>query len=132
MKTKLLIGIVLLVVLACTGITSANVWGCTPGYWKNHVALWPADISEVIAPNTPDTYLETLYYHGGNGEAGALRILNRAATAARLNDYQFGDAYPCYYTWRALYGEAVSSHDRATIIRNAAVIDACNNNGCPL
>ena len=78
-----LIGIVLTVTLVFVGVVSAEEYGCSPGYWKNHDS-WPGRISQewtfgvnLNGDQTQDTLLDTLKYKGGPGIDGAKRILLR-------------------------------------------------------
>jgi hypothetical protein len=129
--------------------------GCTPGYWKHpDIHPWPSDaalpgddffVGQRLTPDADldgdgddDTYLDSLWYKGGNGVDGAMRILYRAATAAYLNEMAFDEDFTCgaegsvYGEWYELYLEGYLSEDRDTIIENAELIDECNNSFCPL
>jgi len=135
-----LAGIVLMVALASVGVASAcEGWGCTPGFWKNHPEAWPdsaippeqlTGLGDVDGDGDPDTYIDMLGYKGGPGVDGARKILLRAATAAYLNQYAFGEDFTCSDDWFDLYVEAFLSGDRATMIANANLIDDCNNSIC--
>lgn len=75
--------------------------GCTPGFWKNHLAAWPAgyspnqlvstyfDLSSVptncqaFDKNTL-TLLQALSLQGGKSPCGAIETLLRAAVSALL------------------------------------------------
>lgn len=121
--------------------------GCTPGYWKQsqHLGSWeptgyaPADTldpafgySEYYGYGT-DSLLDALGFRGGGGDAGAARILFRAATAALLNathpdvDYQYSADY--------IVGEVeyATGYGRDAMLELAEQLDAWNNRGyCPL
>ncbi|HEY0604598.1 MAG TPA: hypothetical protein VGD58_16895 [Herpetosiphonaceae bacterium] len=119
--------------------------GCTPGYWKNHLAAWsqtgyaPAQTLE-SAFDVPDalgidntTLAQALGFGGGSGVAGGARILLRAGVAALLNGAHSGVAYP--YTANRVIADvnaALASNDRATMLALATTLDNANNGGCPL
>lgn len=121
--------------------------GCTPGYWKNHPDTWNAPFTPDLpmwkafdfAPGTDldgdgheDTLLDALDYGGGTDLVGAQRILLRAATAAALNDAEFGPAYfyPGPVRWDTI--QALKTGDRDTLLALAEVFDYWNNTLCPL
>lgn len=118
--------------------------GCTPGYWKNHLAAWAGTgfspsqtVSSVFtganANQASATLLQALGFGGGPGVDGAEQILLRAAVAALLNsaspdvDYALTTAQVI-----AQVNAALASDNRATILALAAQLDAYNNMGCPL
>ncbi len=120
--------------------------GCTPGYWKNHLADWPPtgyDPSETVSSvfNVPvcvdelggDTLLEALEYDGGDGTVGAARILLRAGVAAVLNAAHPDVNYP--HTVGEVISDvnnALGSCDRDTMLSLATELDRDNNLWCPL
>jgi hypothetical protein len=79
---------------------TAEIYGCTPGYWKNHTDRW-IDYSPIttlgsvfdpgtlyptaMAPYAGTTLIEALEFPGGSGVEGAKRILFRAAVSSVLN-----------------------------------------------
>jgi hypothetical protein len=115
--------------------------GCTPGYWKNHLASWPPTgfstgqaLTSVFGPNAlPGTLLEALSFGGGPGVTGAKQILLRAAVAALLNaaspdvDYTRTTAQVI-----AAVNTALASDDRGVILALATALDTDNNLGCPI
>ena len=120
--------------------------GCTPGYWKNHLADWPPtgyDPSQNVSSvfNVPacvdelagDTLLTALNYGGGDGIVGAARILLRAGVAAVLNAAHPGVNYP--HTVGEVVNvvnQALASCDRDTMLSRATDLDRDNNLWCPL
>lgn len=134
--------------------------GCTPGYWKvqQHFDSWqeakPSSLFtakfgiEGTAPAPLDglTFVQALQGGGGDGLAGARKILARAATAAWLNAaYDAPDGSAMLFPWRrnttGFNGEpalvptvraAITGTDRAAMLELAAWLDADNNLGCPL
>jgi hypothetical protein len=115
--------------------------GCTPGFWKNHLAAW------LVSPNTTletvfnvpdslgmdnDTLLEALNFGGGPGVDGAAQILFRAAAAAYLNSLNPSIHYPLT-TAQVIsqVNSALASGDRATMLSLASSLDQKNNLGCP-
>jgi len=116
--------------------------GCTPGFWKNHIDLWPAGIlpTDTIGdyftgaePYADTTLLEALSFDGGNGLNGAKRVLLRAAVAALLNsaspdvDYVMSTAEVI-----DAVNAALASNSRSTMLALARELDEANNAGCPL
>lgn len=132
--------------------TAIGEEGCTPGYWKNHTDNWleteEGDISyatderfgDVFDVDYDVTLLDALQGGGGNGLAGAKRILARAATAAILNAAHEGLGYPLS-RWNdtdegpaiiASVQDAWDSGSRTELLDLAAYFDSLNNWGCPL
>jgi hypothetical protein len=121
-------------------------FGCTLGYWKNHLASWPAtgyspqdSVGAVFAGTTPwpdvatSSLLDALKFGGGKGVEGAVRNLMKQAVAALLNATHPNVAYPL--TWGEVISRvdgALASNDRQTILRLAEMLDRDNNLGCPL
>lgn len=106
MKKLNVLGLVFLFSFAFMAQTTyANVRGCTPGYWKNHLEQWVyytpemtlAQAFECLTPGQEwfwpaqlsdlgdDTLLEALNYKGGPGIEGAARNMLRQSVAALLN-----------------------------------------------
>ena len=140
MNIKLL-GVVLLIALASVGVASAcEGWGCTPGYWKHpEIHPWPSSayepddnllVGDLNGDSDPDTYLDSLWYKGGNDIDGAKRILLRASTAAYLNQIAFGEDFTCSEDWYSLFYDVYYFGDRHAMIDAAAQIDECNNSIC--
>lgn len=115
--------------------------GCTPGYWKNHLASWSLDPSTPVtaffgpvpAELSGMTLLDALQGGGGPGVVGGARILLRAAVAGLLNANNGGVAYP----WSQAdvinqTNAALASGNRNTMIGLGDTIDGLNNSGCPL
>jgi hypothetical protein len=118
--------------------------GCTPGYWKNHVASWQGftPVQTVVSVFTQSaaypaiagaTLLQALQFPGGPGVEGGARNLLRAAVAALLNSASSGVDYP-RTTAQVItqVNVALASGDRAAMLALAAALDADNNRGCPL
>jgi hypothetical protein len=128
---------------SATVTVCADFDGCTPGFWKNHLAAWgptgyaPSDtVGSVFTGSSPyntNTLLQALKFDGGSGLLGAKRILLRVAVAAVLNashpdvDYAFTEAEVI-----ADVNAALASGSRATILALAAELDEANNAGCSL
>lgn len=101
--------------------------GCTPGFWKNHLALWPApytpgtDFDTTFGTNyfTPDITLRTALNLGGGG----VNKLARHGTAALLNAAS-GINYP--YTVAQVIALVQGG------VGNADTLAAANELGCPL
>ena len=121
--------------------------GCTPGYWKNHVGSWvptghhPTDTlgslfssaSSINADFAAKTLGQALRFKGGNGIAGAARILTRIATASVLNASHPGvDFGASEAEVVAAVNAALDSLNRDTMLALAGDLDAANNAGCPL
>jgi hypothetical protein len=118
--------------------------GCTPGYWKNHVAAWAGTgyspnqlVSSVFtganAMQANKTLLQALNFGGGSGVDGAEQTLLRAAVASLLNAAHSGVDFSM--TTAEIISQvnaALATDNRATILALAATLDAANNEGCPL
>jgi hypothetical protein len=131
---------------------TGEVYGCTPGYWKNHQDRWvptgyttSATLVSVFGVNAPaGTLLDALYFPGGPGVAGGKQILLRAAVASLLNMAHPDVAFtvPAYGGLPAITSTAglISSvstalgGSRGTMLALASQLDAANNavNSCPL
>lgn len=90
----------------------ANEVGCTPGYWKNHPAVWPTPYSPgtlltTVFPGMNTTFvdgssldltgltmMDALDFDGGPTVADAAKLLLKAAVAAILNS-----AHPLVGGW---------------------------------
>lgn len=103
--------------------------GCTPGFWKNHPAVWasppsPADELDVyfdfpsaLADFRDDTMMQALGYPGGPGVSGATRILMRAAVAAYLNaDHPYVESAIGKVAVVNAVNAALATQNRATIL----------------
>jgi hypothetical protein len=120
--------------------------GCTPGYWKNHLASWagtgysPTSLVSAVfsganAGQAGATLLQALNFGGGPGVDGAERILLRAAVASLLNashpsvDFEMSASEVI-----SQVSTALASNNRATILALATTLDDANNadQGCPL
>lgn len=118
--------------------------GCTPGYWKNHLAAWgsvspSAKVNSVFSGAYLDSKLgnaslkDALSFKGGSPLAGAQQILLRAAVAAYLNASSAGVDYPL--TTQQVIDQvnaALNTTDRSYVIDTASQLDSFNNLGCPL
>lgn len=126
-------------------LDTLELYGCSPGFWKNHLYLWPEqfapsdligdvfDVSVVPELGTM-TLAEALGGGGGPGLYGAARILLRAATAAVLNEATYGANFPPYPSVAALIAavnDVLALQDRALILDLADQLDQVNNLGCP-
>jgi hypothetical protein len=119
--------------------------GCTPGYWKNHLASWgPTGYSPGqslgsvfsvagLGSLSSDSLLTALSYGGGSSLVDAKRILLRAAVAALLNaahpdvDYAMSEAEII-----AEVNAELTSGTRSSILELKDELDAANNAGCPI
>jgi len=119
--------------------------GCSPGYWKNHAASWPATgyatgstVGSLFTASAwpavdGSTLLAALDFGGGPGAEGAARNLLRAGVAALLNAAHPAVDYPM--TSNALLdavNAALAGADRDAMLLVASQLDAANNLGCPL
>lgn len=118
--------------------------GCTPGYWKNHLAAWSPTgysssqlVSSVFsganANQAGKTLLQALNFGGGPGVDGAEKILLRAAVASLLNAAHTGVDFsmtPAQVISQV--SAALATDNRATILALATTLDTENNEGCPL
>ncbi len=120
-------------------------FGCTPGFWKNHIILWPAPYlptdKVVVVFSAASTYpnsiqnatlLQALSFTGGTNINGAAKNLLRAGVAALLNA-QSGFGYPLT-TQEVIddVNEALATHNRTTMLALAKTLDSYNNALCPL
>jgi hypothetical protein len=123
--------------------------GCTPGYWKNHIASWGAQytpamlvgtVFENSAPYNNHTLLQATGLKGGPNVDGAKQILLRAAVPALLNAADTNVSYPLATTDvitdvnAALNPTGTAAEYRAQMIAEATHLDELNNGegGCPL
>lgn len=133
-------------------LSTVELKGCTPGYWKTHSRYGPAP-SDAWPPTTfdPDNLLggiwsnaalyhlhsknllEALNFRGGPGVNGGAQILLRAAAAALLNaahpDVSYGRSTASVI---ADVNAALASQHRSTMLQLADELDQDNNTGCPL
>jgi len=100
--------------------------GCSPGYFKNHTASWPAAYS-------PGQSVASVFSAASAYPSLASQILLRAGVAALLNAESSGIDYP-QTTAQILtaVNNALASGHRATILALASQLDGQNNLGCPL
>jgi hypothetical protein len=83
-------------------IVPCDMFGCTPGFWKNHPLSWPEGIepTDTVGEYFPcvsealagDTLMDALNY-GGNGQYGKEKNLLRIATASLLNSMTWDFPY---------------------------------------
>ncbi len=134
---------------------TSEVYGCTPGYWKNHTDRWvgyswndplsAAFDATHLAPFATNTMLEALNFRGGSGTTGGKQILLRAAVSSLLNmahpDVAFivpeQGSLPALSTAEGLIAaveSALASDDRSSMLALATQLDDANNavNMCPL
>jgi len=128
------------------GTSSPGTQGCSPGYWKNHLASWvdtdfsPTDtvgtvftLPPELASFNSETLLAALGGGGGPGLDGAAQVLLRAAVAAVLNasdpNVQFG---PTPSEVIKEVNQAFATKNRDTILALATKLEKMNNLGCPL
>jgi hypothetical protein len=117
--------------------------GCTPGYWKNHINMWPApyttkttvgsvfDIPDALSSFRNVTLFDALEGGGGPGLNGATTILLRAAVASLLNSgLPDGLGMQLDFTLRDTNNQ-LSSLNRASMLQLAAEFDYWNNLYCP-
>lgn len=106
-----------------TPIETPGGEGCTPGYWKNHLSVWPVspstdfDATFGVDLFSPDITLETAVNLGGGG----VRKLARHGTAAYLNSLS-NISYP-YSTAEVI--ALVQAGDADALV-------LANELGCPL
>ncbi|WP_172623217.1 T9SS type A sorting domain-containing protein [Flavisolibacter ginsenosidimutans] len=126
--------------------------GCTPGFWKNHPAVWPASYSAndlasmyFTFPNGTgsstcnltsfgsQTLMQSLQGGGGPGINGAVTILIRAAVAGLLNAADPRVDYPLSpVQLQNMVNAALATCDRNQILALGTTIDGYNNLGCPI
>jgi hypothetical protein len=119
--------------------------GCTPGYWKNHLASWgptgfaPSQaLSTVFSPTGlgtlgSDTLLGALKYKGGSSLVEKKQILLRAAVASVLNAAHPGVSFGMSAAQViSAVNAALESNDATTVINLATELDKLNNAGCTL
>lgn len=159
-KSFLLAGLVVLASgPAYSGFTYEKE-GCTPGYWKNHLAEWANCINPLTnAPFSPgdtigdvfglfamtgiswpneiydlfqDDLITALKYHGGPGLGGAARIMLRQAVAGLLNSTHSGVFYWIYQYLISHVTSQLSTLDRGAILWGGQYLTYLNEMGCPL
>ncbi len=118
------------------------VWyGCSPGYWKNHVSEWPngyasnIKLSEILdnaGSYERKTLIQALSLKGGTSINGAKEILLRAGIASLLNELAYGDDYPPYDNSEVLIStvDTTLNQNRASMISLASTLDSWNNGYC--
>lgn len=109
--------------------------GCTPGFWKNHPAAWPAPYTPATALNSVFsaapagiTLDDALNYNGSDSSG----ILLRAAVAALLNIVHAGVDYPVVLSDLVLVVNLVLGMDDQIKLLVKDVLDLLNNLGCPI
>ncbi len=118
--------------------------GLSPGYWKTHLADWPAPytpgqtLGSVFA-SSADFDLDgvtlgaALAFKGGNTVAEKAQILLRQAVAAVLNAAHANINYPLTVDEVVeQVNEALDSGDPAVILELAGTLDGYNNLGADL
>jgi hypothetical protein len=120
--------------------------GCTPGFWKNHVARWAGtgltagqttgsvfSAASAFPTLASRTLLQSLQGGGGSGTLGSARTLLRAAVAALLNAAHPNLDYPLSTAdVIAAVNAALASNNRATMLTLATALDNNNQLGCNL
>ena len=134
---------ILITSFAGISVNACVYYGCTPGFWKNHVELWPFPYTpgylfDDVFDDGPDgieTLIAALTAKGGSGVEGAKRILARTAVAALFNSIVFDwgwDGYPLDEAEvKALVNAAFASDDRNTMLTLTQLLDEYNNYGVP-
>lgn len=113
--------------------------GLSPGFWKNHPAMWTApyhgDMTLGAAGFSGSLYqsstmMQALNFGGGSGVAGAQRILFRAAVAALLNAADSDIDYPLTIAQvLSDVNAALATGSRDTMLALAEILDGHNNLG---
>jgi hypothetical protein len=109
--------------------------GCTPGFWKNHVAAWASpydpddDFADFFEDAFPGKTLHQVLELGGGG----LNALGRHTVAALLNaahiDINYGIATP---TGVINAFDAVYEGGKAEYENQKDIFEDFNENGCPI
>ncbi len=94
----------LILVLSVASVLPASagaVEGCSPGFWKNHLEVWPTSpnrlLNEFFGPGAPFFAANFTLWQAVNLKGGGINPLARQAAAAVLNilhnevDYFFED-----------------------------------------
>lgn len=120
--------------------TPAALGGCSHGYWKNHLAEWPAvysastklgdvfDLGPFTAALANVTLSDALDFQGGRTNLDKARILLRNAVAALLNTVKPEITY--YATTAEIVSDvnaALASNDAATMATLEQELDAANH-----
>jgi cell division septation protein DedD len=126
-----------------TPTPTPSLEGCTPGFWKNHLADWPptgyspfqkvSSVFDDTSPWSDSTLLQALDFGGGPGVAGAKAILLRAAVAALLNAAHPDVDYPL--TEGDVISQvniALGSNNRQGILSLSTTLNEYNNLGCTI
>lgn len=141
MKTRR-VGMALAILVAAVVLTATPAFahwpkeGCTPGFWKRHIDMWPDGLEpdtllSAVGFEWENTFMGALKYHGGSGFEGAARNLMRTAAAAYINAAHPDVNYPVltmFVVHRT--NEALASGDRDTMLNLAFRFDVWNNLGC--
>lgn len=109
---------------AATSFACQN--GCTPGFWKNHTELFPAQVFTTAKMNVPG--LTLTFEEALNAKGGGMAALSRHTAAALLNEMTWG----CYNEDFAPDGIA-NFVGKATLSQLEAIkdeLDAQNNGYC--
>lgn len=112
--------------------------GCSHGFWKNHLGVWPAgynpsDLLTSYFNNIPselgsDTLEIALEYQGGPGLLGGVRILLRNAVASLLNAAHEEVNYVLTVDEvKNKVNDALASNNRETMIALEKELDIYNN-----
>jgi hypothetical protein len=115
------VGAVVPVLVQADTASACGPVGLSPGYWKNHTAVWDGTDPEWDGP-LPGAYFDVVFGVGPhqtllevlNTGGGKLVALNRAAVAALLNsywldseessEYYYSEYYIIYRVVRPVYG----------------------------
>ena len=113
--------------------------GCTPGFWKNHEAAWPAPYTPTTQVNSvfsaaPGgiTLMAALNFKGGPDSIDKSQILLRAAVAALLNIANSDVDYPLTLAQLVFYVNEALNGDNELKLSVADALDQMNNLGCPI
>jgi hypothetical protein len=126
--------------------TSTLDEGCTPGFWKNHLAAWSGtgftasqtagsvfSAASAFPTLASRTLVQSVQGGGGSGTLGAAKILLRAAVAALLNSAHANLDYPrTTAEVIAAVNAALASNNRTTMLTLATALDSDNQLGCNL
>ncbi len=104
------VGAVVPVLVQADTASACGIVGLSPGYWKNHMAVWDGTDPEWDGP-VPGAYFDVVFGVGPhktllevlNTGGGKLVALNRAALAALLNSYWLDSETSSWYYYSAWY-----------------------------
>lgn len=129
-----IVGVVMVMALAMPAWAPLADFGCTPGFWKNHLEDWPPtgyspsdDFSDVfgVSSNIGPTLIEALEEKGGGEKA-----LARHAVAALLNVGHPDVAFPL--TEDEVIGIVQAGYYTGDFESAKNLLEAANDEGCPL